>query len=452
MALADQDGLCKTGWLKQKSGLFWSKRFVELHHTELYVRKSDKAKKIIVRLAISASTEVVINERNHKKVLCISMPDNKVLKLRSDNDNTLSEWCLALKSATFHNAILSMECFEIIRVLGRGYFGKVMLVAQKDTQELFAIKTVHKMRLLQTQKVHTILAERNIMRRIEHPFIVNLLFAFQSATKFYLGLEYIAGGELYGLMRREPVMPISQVRLYVAELALAIEHLHRNGIVYRDIKPENILIAPDGHLKLTDFGLSKDISKTKCTSTFCGTAEFMPPEIVEKKFYTFSVDWWELGVLTYEMLFGRNPFHDANRTKMFTKICTRDPVFPGNVDPNVKDFIMKLLTKNPAERGSLRKLRDHPFWNGLNFDDVLAKRVTPEYIPSINDPRDADNFDTEFTNEQAVDSIATPPLGDKNVFTNFSFMGALDDDFHVDDEHMSREKCNFPIAGQRLAD
>ena len=423
MALADQDGLCKTGWLKQKSGLFWSKRFVELHHTELYVRKSDKAKKIIVRLAISASTEVVINERNHKKVLCISMPDNKVLKLRSDNDNTLSEWCLALKSATFHNAILSMECFEIIRVLGRGYFGKVMLVAQKDTQELFAIKTVHKMRLLQTQKVHTILAERNIMRRIEHPFIVNLLFAFQSATKFYLGLEYIAGGELYGLMRREPVMPISQVRLYVAELALAIEHLHRNGIVYRDIKPENILIAPDGHLKLTDFGLSKDISKTKCTSTFCGTAEYMAPEIVNQQMYGMAVDWWALGILMYMMLFGDTPFRDDNRSVMFQNITTGKPKFPDNADPAAVSLIEGLLVKQPGMRRGLKEMKKHQFFAGLDFDQVLEKKYTPEFIPEIEDPLKPKYFDAEFTNEAAIDSIATPPLmQEHDAFTGFSFI------------------------------
>lgn len=449
MTLASPDGLCKSGWLKQKSGLFWSKRYVELHQTELYVRKSDKAKKMSVRLVITAATEVGVQEKKNKRILVISLGDGKSLKLKAGTDAELDEWILALRSATFHNSILSMESFEIVRVLGRGFFGKVMLVAQKDTQELFAIKTVHKMRLLQSQKVHTILAERNIMRRIEHPFIVNLLFAFQSATKFYLGLEYIAGGELLGLMRKTPVMPISQVRLYVAELALAIEHLHRHGIVYRDIKPENILIAPDGHLKLTDFGLSKDISNTKSTGSFCGTAEFMPPEIVEKKFYTFSVDWWALGVLMYEMLFGRNPFHDENRAKMFSKICTRQPVFPGNVDPDVKDFIMKLLAKNPADRGSLRKLKDHPFWNGLNFSDVLAKKITPEFIPTITDPRAASNFDTEFTQELAVDSIATPPLGDKNVFTNFSFMGALDDGF--DDDEVPQKK-DFPIASQRTID
>ena len=440
---AGQDDLCKSGWLKRKSGIFWSKCYCELHQTEFYVRKSEKTKKIDVRLPITSTTVIQLIDHKHTHYLRIDLPEGKALKLKGSDNDVIAGWLLALRSATFHNNILSMDSFQILSVLGRGYFGKVMLVSQKDTGELFAIKTVHKMRLLQSQKVHTILAERNIMRRTEHPFIVKLLFAFQSATKFYLGLEYIPGGELLGLMKRQPVMPMSQVRLYVAELALALNHLHSIGICYRDLKPENILIGTDGHLKLTDFGLAKDISKLGTTHTFCGTAEFMAPEMVEKKPYSFTVDWWSLGVLTYELLFGRNPFYDENRSKMFTKISVAPPVFPPSTDPNVVDFVTSLLKKNPAERANFEKLQGHPFWGDLTFEDVLEKKITPDYIPEVRDPRCPDNFDTEFTNEQAVDSIATPPLGDKSVFQNFSFMGALDDK-HRDD----LSGGDFPMAAQ----
>lgn len=442
MSLEDQDGLCRVGWLKRKNGIIWSKCYCELHQTELYVRKSEKTKKIDIRLQITANTTIKLDDTKSSHILTIELPEGKNLRLKSKDNDDLDQWFLALRSSTFHNAKLSMECFDIISVLGRGYFGKVMLVAQKDTHELFAIKTVHKMRLLQYQKTQTILAERNIMRRCEHPFIVELKFAFQTATKFYLGLEYIAGGELFGLIRKQSVFPLSQVRLYIAEIGLALDHLHANGIVYRDLKPENILIGTDGHIKLTDFGLAKDISKLGTTHTFCGTADFMAPEMVEKKSYSYSVDWWGLGILAYELLCGRNPFHNENRSRMFARICLDEPVFPPNLDPNAVDFVKKLLTKNPNTRGTFQTLKNHPFWDGLNFDDVLAKKITPDYIPVVTDPRRPDNFDAEFTNETAIDSIATPPLGEKHVFQNFSFMGVLDSNKNQE------QKGEYPLARQ----
>ena len=439
--LGDPDGIHKSGWLKRKVGIRWAKCHCELHQTELYVRKSEKTQKIDVRLPITSTTVIKLIDHKNKHYLTIDLPEGKPLKLKGKDNDDIVKWFLALRSSTFYNSLLSMDSFDILSVLGRGYYGKVMLVSQKDTGELFAIKTVHKMRLLQSQKVHTILAERNIMRRTEHPFTVKLSFAFQTATKFYLGLEYIAGGDLFGLMKRKSVFSLSQVRLYVAEIALAIDHLHSIGICYRDLKPENVLIGVDGHLKLTDFGLAKDISTFGSTSTFCGTSDFMAPEIVEKKSYSYPVDWWSLGVVMYELLFGRNPFHDDNKAKMFTKIAVADPVFPPTADADAVDFVRKLLKKNPNERGTFETLKNHPFWNGLNFDDVLAKKIAPEYIPEVRDPRSPDNFDAEFTNEQAVDSIATPPLGDKSVFQNFSFMGALDEGHHQD-------SGDFPMAEQ----
>ena len=230
----------------------------------------------------------------------------------NDHDN-LVKWVIALRSASFFNPNLSMDCFNIISVIGRGFFGKVMLVQNKNTNELYAIKTVHKNRLIQSNKVHTILAERFILGKVKHPFIVEMRMAFQSVSKFYILMEYVKGGDLFGLLKRTSndfenldhqlstisnsssrssslsdyhqnttnkmpskgkyKIPLSQVKLYVAELALALNYLHSLGIVYRDLKPENILLAEDGHIKLTDFGLSKDISKSQLTGTFCGTAD-----------------------------------------------------------------------------------------------------------------------------------------------------------------------------------
>ena len=442
----NNDLLFKSGWLKKKGNFLgmWQKCFCELKITELYIRKSDKSKKIDNRVIITETTTVRIAEGKKSNFLLIKYGNNESIKLKSGDQNDLEEWLIALRSATFHNSVLSMNSFNIISVIGRGFFGKVMLVEKKDSKELYAIKTVHKMRLLQTKKVNTILAERNIMRRCEHPFIVSLKFAFHTATKFYLGLEYIAGGELFYLMRRHAVFSIQQIRLFVAEIALALDHLHKNGIIYRDLKPENILIGVDGHLKLTDFGLSKDISDSKMTRSFCGTPEFMAPEIVLKKQYSFGVDWWTLGVLTYELFFEKPPFYDNNRNKMFSKILNEEPTFPKDFDQDAFDFINKLLKKDAKLRYDFDSLKEHPFWNGINFDDVLAKKYTPEYIPLIHDPRAVEMFEEEFTQEQPVDSIATPCIGDYSMFKNFTFIGSLDKTKNI----FKKDDTIYPMAEQ----
>jgi serine/threonine protein kinase len=440
MESVDPDGLQKSGWLKRKCAFpgIWSKCYCELHQTEFYVRKSDKSPKIEVCIHITAQTQIQYIDHKHFCYIRIDAGDPQPLKLRGSKADLVTEWFVVLRSATFHNPMMSMDSFTILSVLGRGFFGKVMLVSNTITNELYALKTVHKMRLLQSQKVHTILAERNIMGRVAHPFIVSLLFAFQSATKFYLGLEYIPGGELLSLMRARGVFPLSQVRLYIAELSLALNHLHSIGIVYRDLKPENILIAADGHLKLTDFGLAKDLSRLRLTGSFCGTAEYMAPEIIERQEYSFSVDWWALGVLAYALMFGVTPFHDENKAKMFMKISCHEPAFGPDAEPASVDFVRKLLVKDPHRRASFQTLSGHDFWDGLSFDDVLAKRITPEFIPTITDLRSAENFDPEFTGEEALDSLATPPIGDENVFQNFSFVPG-----------MSRDSSQeFPIASR----
>lgn len=451
----DKSCLYKSGWLKKKGGLLgmWQKVYVELKQTELYVRKSDKETKIERRFIIDSSTVVKLVENKNERCLMIrgnEKNDKNELYLKCSDDDLLGQWFLALRSATFHNALLSMNSFNIISVIGRGFFGKVMLVEKKDTKELFAIKTVHKMRLLQSNKINTILAERNIMRGIEHPFIVGLKFSFQSATKFYLGLEFIAGGEIFSLLRRRIKFSPKQIQLYVAEIALALNHLHSIGIIYRDLKPENILIATDGHLKLTDFGLSKDISAVKSTHSFCGTADFMAPEVIEKKSYSFPVDWWGLGILTYEFYYGECPFYDDNRNRMFSKISLSDPRFPKDSDPDVVDFIKALLVKNPQGRGNFETLKNHPFWNGINFDDVLAKKYTPEYIPPVKDPRKVEMFEDEFTKEQAIDSIATPVLGDNTIFKNFSFIGSIGEDGASNEDGKSDKKKDYPHAERQV--
>jgi serine/threonine protein kinase len=312
-----------------------------------------------------------------------------------------------------------MDDFNIISVIGRGSYGKVMLCENKETKGLFAIKTVHKDRLLRSQKVHTVIFERNILGKLSHPFIVSLCFAFQTPEKFYLGLEYLPGGELFHHFKDKSKLDMEAVRYYIAEIALALDYLHVNGVIYRDLKPENVLLGADGYLKLTDFGLSKEIASQ--TGTFCGTPEYLAPEVIRRDPYGFPVDWWALGILSYELIFGVTPFFHRNRSRMFGEIEHRDPTFPENADPNVVRLIRGLLSKEPGQRFGFDQLRAEPFFSRVSFEDVLEKKIEMPYIPIVDGAKDARNFDIEFTSETAMDSLGTPPM-ERADFEGFSFI------------------------------
>ena len=331
------------------------------------------------------------------------------------------KWAIALKSATLYNCDLGIDSFNIIKVLGRGFYGKVMLVSKKDTGELFALKSVHKSRLIKSKKINIPITELKICKNIKHPFIVGLHFAFQSATKFYIGLEYIPGGDLMNLLtRKNEFLQPDSIKLYIAEIALAINHLHSNGIIYRDLKPENILISADGNLKLTDFGLSKDVSLCNDqTSTLCGTLEYLAPEILKKEKYSFEVDWWALGVITYELFYKITPFYHRNKENIIQSILNSPPKFSPTTDISVIDFISSLLTKDPKKRGNLETLKYHKFWGNLDLNKVLNKEYQPLFIPCLKSPIDVKYFDPSFTRESPSDSPATPIIGSKSLFSDF---------------------------------
>lgn len=337
-------------------------------------------------------------------------------------------WAAALINLTVQTSSLTMKDFDILTVLGRGFYGKVMLCQRKDTKEIFAIKTIHKNRLIKSNKVHTIFTERNVLLKAKHPFIVNICFTFQTETKVYFGLEYASGGELFFQLQRRSVLPLRDVRLYIAELCLAVDYLHSLGIIYRDLKPENVLLSADGHVKLTDFGLAKNIDLDQpTTATFCGTSEYLAPEIIARKPYGPKIDWWAIGVLTYELLYGQTPFYSNNKARMFQAIRADKPRFPKTASPATISFIASLLEKDPDQRADFSQLKDHPFFCPLNFDDVIAMKVKPYYIPPADtNLQRAPNFDSEFTAEVPTDSMATPtPLGG-NQFEGFSFVAGGD--------------------------
>ena len=416
-----------SGWVKRKGlkqGL-WHKRFMMLTGSELKFSKDEEQSKIEQSFILPSSTAARRIEAPNSFRFEIVIPDAPPILLLVETQQEMNRWLTAIRSVSSPMMKgLSMSDFKIISVLGRGFYGKVMLVQKNDTGELYAVKSVRKSRLAETGKANIVLAERNIMMKAHHPFIVNLCFAFQTPTKFYLGLEYAPGGELFYHMDRLGVIQIDDARLYIAEIGLALSHLHSIGIVYRDLKPENVLLDKLGHVKLTDFGLSKDLVGDGKTATFCGTSEYLAPEVVMQMPYSYPIDIWALGILCYEMILGATPFYDENKAKLFSNIVSAQPYFPPQLDRRIADFISKLLCKNPEERPTFEDMKSHPFFEGFNWDKVMNREYRPNFIPPTKHPLRPTNFDPEFTNEVPVDSFVPEGIDEVGNVPGFSYFDA----------------------------
>lgn len=312
-----------------------------------------------------------------------------------------------------------------------------MLVKKKDDPDatLYAMKTLRKAALIKRNQLLHTQTERNILQNIQHPFLVNLIFAFQTDDKLYMVLDYMGGGELFFWLKKHRRFSEVRAQLMGAEITLALGALHAHNIIYRDLKPENILVDLDGHIRLTDFGLSKDGITTAGaeggTKTFCGTPEYLAPEVLDNKGHGKAVDWWSFGTLLYEMLCGLPPFYDTQIQKMYHKILCAPLRFPSYLTDDAKTILRGLLQRKVEERlGSgptgTEEVKESPFFKSLDFDRVMAKEYTPEFKPPQGrSETDATNFDAEFTTERACDSVVTSHMSetakDKSNFEGFTY-------------------------------
>jgi len=325
-----------------------------------------------------------------------------------------------------------------LKVIGKGSFGKVYQANHKNENKIYAIKVLKKEAIIKRNEVKHIMAERNVLiRNLKHPFLVGLHYSFQSRDKLYFVLDYVSGGELFYHLIRKRIFPEPRVKFYAAEIAHAIGYMHLENIIYRDLKPENILIANDGHIRLTDFGLCKEgIQANTTTSTFCGTPEYLAPEILLKKPYTRAVDWWCLGSVIYEMLFGLPPFYSKDQNEMYNNILYQplrlNHTIPAS--PQVKHLISGLLQKEQSIRLGANQLdfceiRDHPFFYDLNWQDLLDKKLQVPWLPELDNETDTSYIDREFTDEKISASVGQSMIenslisGKKDMaFTGFTYV------------------------------
>uniref|UniRef100_A0A2K5V2H5 Ribosomal protein S6 kinase n=1 Tax=Macaca fascicularis TaxID=9541 RepID=A0A2K5V2H5_MACFA len=307
--------------------------------------------------------------------------------------------------------------FELLKVLGQGSYGKVFLVRKvkgSDAGQLYAMKVLKKATLKVRDRVRSKM-ERDILAEVNHPFIVKLHYAFQTEGKLYLILDFLRGGDLFTRLSKEVMFTEEDVKFYLAELALALDHLHGLGIIYRDLKPENILLDEEGHIKITDFGLSKEaIDHDKRAYSFCGTIEYMAPEVVNRRGHTQSADWWSFGVLMFEMLTGSLPFQGKDRKETMALILNGSSLFK----------------RNPCNRlgagiDGVEEIKRHPFFVTIDWNKLFRKEIKPPFKPAVGRPEDTFHFDPEFTARTPTDSPGVPPSANAHhLFRGFSFVAS----------------------------
>ncbi|XP_060529508.1 ribosomal protein S6 kinase beta-2-like [Cylas formicarius] len=358
---------------------------------------------------------------NPNEVIDLTEGDFETLELTEENVNPTQER-------------MTPKDFDLLKVLGKGGYGKVFQCRKRngrDAGKIFAMKVLKKASIVRNQKdVSHTKAERNILESVKHPFIVQLNYAFQTGGKLYLVLEYLSGGELFTYLEKEGLFLEECASFYLAEIILALEHLHSLGIIYRDLKPENILLDRDGHIKLTDFGLSKEhIQDNTRTLTFCGTIEYMAPEILSRLGHSKEADWWSLGALMFDMLTGAPPFHGETRKLTIALILKAKLIFPQFMTMDCRDLVRRLLKKKPQDRlgappEGAKAIKRHPFFKNTNWDDVYNKRIEPPYKPYLRSEDDVSQFDPKFTRQTPVDSPVDSFLSESvnNIFQGFTYV------------------------------
>ena len=373
------------------------------------------------------------NIKNSKFIPLSDMSDSQDKNYPISPQNSKDKYKDEYQNKEFKSKI-TIDDFQIVKVLGTGAFGKVSLVYNEELKRYFAMKSLKKEYIKKYQQTKHTKEERKIMEKIDYPFISKLYYAFQTKKSLFMITEFMAGGEMFHHLHECGHFDENRTRFYIAELVLAIDHLHKNNILYRDLKPENILLDEIGHIKLTDFGLSKimnNIEKDK-TYTVCGTPIYVAPEVLSGTGYNKLVDWWSLGVLLYEFLAGYSPFREMkNRIDLniYKRKLKQDPL----ISDTAFNLIQKLCQTNVEERlgKNVKEIKNHKFFEDIDWVKLEKKQITPPFKPKIRYQGDVRNFDKMFTDmpinstlgnkDQMMNSSST--RNSKNTYINFTYLG-----------------------------
>ncbi|KAK1980654.1 kinase-like domain-containing protein [Colletotrichum cereale] len=312
--------------------------------------------------------------------------------------------------------------FDILRTLGTGSFGRVHLVQSKHNQRFYAVKVLKKAQVVKMKQVEHTNDERKMLGEVKHPFLITLWGTFQDSKNLYMVMDFVEGGELFSLLRKSGRFPNPVAKFYAAEVTLALEYMHSRNIIYRDLKPENLLLDRHGHLKITDFGFAKRVPDK--TWTLCGTPDYLAPEVVSNKGYNKSVDWWSLGILIYEMLCGYTPFWDSGSPmKIYENILKGKVKYPAYINPDAQDLLEKLITADLTKRlGNLyagpNDVKNHPWFTEVTWDRLARKDIDAPYTPPVKaGAGDASQFDRYPEDPERYGSSGHDEYG--HLFTDF---------------------------------
>ncbi|XP_046969429.1 atypical protein kinase C isoform X4 [Vanessa atalanta] len=374
------------------------------------------------------------------------------VRSRADPEPPLPETPPAPASAPVRNEDLepgsqrqySLDDFELIRVIGRGSYAKVLMVELKRTKRVYAMKVIKKALVTDDEDIDWVQTEKHVFETASnHPFLVGLHSCFQTPSRLFFVIEFVRGGDLMFHMQRQRRLPEEHARFYAAEISLALHFLHERGVIYRDLKLDNVLLDHEGHIKLTDYGMCKEgVRPGDTTSTFCGTPNYIAPEILRGEEYGFSVDWWALGVLTYEMLAGRSPFDIAHAADnpdqntedyLFQVILEKTIRIPRSLSVKAASVLKGFLNKNPVERlgcgeAGFLDIVNHPFFKSIEWEMLELKQVVPPFKPRLEGERDLANFPPEFTDEPVhltPDNDTVIADIDQSEFEGFEYVNPL---------------------------
>ncbi|XP_069597778.1 protein kinase C zeta type isoform X1 [Ranitomeya imitator] len=338
---------------------------------------------------------------------------------------------------------LSLHDFDLIRVIGRGSYAKVLLVRLKKNDQTYAMKVVKKELVHDEEDIDWVQTEKHVFEQASNnPFLVGLHSCFQTPSRLFLVIEYVNGGDLMFHMQRQRKLPEEHARFYAAEICIALNFLHERGIIYRDLKLDNVLLDADGHIKLTDYGMCKEgLGPGDTTSTFCGTPNYIAPEILRGEEYGFSVDWWALGVLMFEMMAGRSPFDiitdnpDMNTEDYLFQVILEKPIrIPRFLSVKASHVLKGFLNKDPKDRlgcqlqTGFTDIKSHTFFRSIDWDMLEKKQVIPPFKPQITDDYGLENFDTQFTSEPVQltpDDEDVIKRIDQSEFEGFEYINPL---------------------------